>query len=73
MEQKCPRVVPTALILITYALPYPLLVVSFVVSVIAVGENFDASYKQTTEMPLFISNFVSLPWSPVELSCLKTA
>ena len=66
--------VPTALILITSALPYPLLVVSFVVSVIAVGENFDASYKQTTEMPLFFPIFylcLGLLWSYPALKLLE--
>lgn len=43
--------VPFALILTISALPYPFLVGSFVISIIAVGENFDASYRHTTEMP----------------------
>lgn len=44
--------VPFALILTISALPYPFLVGSFVISIIAVGENFNASYRHTTEMPL---------------------
>jgi len=41
-----------ALILTKAALPYPFLVVSFVVGVITLGENFDASSRHSAEIPL---------------------
>jgi len=36
------------------ALPYPFLVASYVVSVIALGESFDANYRHCLELPLLI-------------------
>ena len=45
--------ITAAAILTISALPYPFLVGSYVVTVITIGEKFDASSRHCLEMPLF--------------------
>ena len=51
-----------AFILTIAALPYPFLAVLFVVSVIGLGENFDASPRRSAQNPPTFGMFFSYPW-----------
>ena len=65
-------VVVIALLMVISVLPYPIFVVSFVVSTVAMGENFDASSRDPIEMPLVFPFLYIILGIMLGYSCLQS-